>query len=63
VHLFYGVWELMRATAWVVLHQVEDTKRALLLYGTSTSQVIKDALSDLHKLKGVSGSPGQVRHS
>lgn len=32
---------------------VEDAKRALFLYGGSTSAVIKDVLSDLHKLKGV----------
>lgn len=33
---------------------VEDAKRALILYGGSTSAVIKDVLTDLHKLKGVS---------
>jgi hypothetical protein len=26
-----------------------------MLYGNNTSQVIKDVLTDLHKLKGVSG--------
>ena len=34
--------------------QVEDPKRALVLYGHKTSQVIKDVLTDIHKLKGVS---------
>eukprot|EP00877_Chromochloris_zofingiensis_P000399 jgi/Chrzof1/1035/Cz01g37260.t1 len=34
---------------------VEDSKRALLLYGNDTSQTIKDVLVDLHKLKGVDG--------
>jgi hypothetical protein len=32
---------------------VEDAKRALFLTGGSTSAVIKDVLTDLHKLKGV----------
>lgn len=31
--------------------QVEDPKRALILFGGKTSQVTKDVLSDLHKLK------------
>lgn len=30
---------------------IEDPKRALILYGGKTSQVTKDVLSDLHKLK------------
>lgn len=34
--------------------QVEDTKRALFLYGNDVSQTVKEAMSDLHKLKGVS---------
>jgi hypothetical protein len=34
---------------------VEDPKKALLLYGGRTSQVVKDVLSDFGKLKGVSG--------
>ena len=35
--------------------QVEDPKRALLAFGNKTSQVIKDVMTDLQKLKGVSG--------
>lgn len=35
--------------------QVEDVKKSLILYGGQTSQVIKDLLTDLHRLKGVSG--------
>ncbi len=31
--------------------QVEDAKRALILFGGKTSQITKDVLSDLHKLK------------
>ena len=31
--------------------QVEDSKRALILFGGKTSQITKDVLSDLHKLK------------
>lgn len=31
---------------------VEDPKRALLVQGNKTSQIIKDVLTDLHKLKG-----------
>ncbi len=31
--------------------QVEDPKRALILFGGKTSQITKDVLSDLHKLK------------
>ncbi|KAF8067235.1 choline monooxygenase [Scenedesmus sp. PABB004] len=31
---------------------VEDAKRALFLYGNDVSQTVKDAMSDLHKLKG-----------
>lgn len=34
--------------------QVEDPKKALLLYGGRTSQTVKDVLSDFGKLKGVS---------
>ena len=34
---------------------MEDPKKALLLYGGRTSQVVKDVLSDFGKLKGVSG--------
>jgi len=36
--------------------QVEDPKRALLVYGNKTSQVIKDVMTDLQKIKGVSQS-------
>jgi len=36
---------------------VEDARRALLMYGNSTSQVIKGVLADLHKLKGVRPPP------
>jgi ribosome biogenesis protein Nip4 len=35
------------------LCQVEDTKRALFLYGNDVSQTVKEAMTDLHKLKGV----------
>ncbi|KAF6250832.1 Brix domain-containing protein [Scenedesmus sp. NREL 46B-D3] len=31
---------------------VEDAKRALFLYGTDTSQTVKEVLTDLHKIKG-----------
>ncbi len=34
--------------------QIEDAKKALVLYGNKVSQIIKDALTDLHKIKGVS---------
>ena len=37
--------------------QVEDAKRSLLVYGNKTSQVIKDVMTDLHKLKGVRACP------
>lgn len=37
--------------------QVEDPRRALVLYGTRTSQTIKDVLTDIHKLKGVRWRP------
>jgi hypothetical protein len=40
----------------LVLLQVEDTKRALFLYGNDVSQTIKETMTDLHKLKGVSSS-------
>ncbi len=33
--------------------QVEDPKKALLLYGGRTSQTVKDVLADFGKLKGV----------
>lgn len=33
--------------------QVEDPKRALILFGNKTSQTVKDILTDIHKLKGV----------
>ena len=36
-----------------LLPQVEDPKRALLVYGNKTSQVIKDVMTDLQKIKGV----------
>jgi ribosome biogenesis protein Nip4 len=36
------------------LLQVEDTKRALFLYGNDVSQTVKETMTDLHKLKGVS---------
>jgi hypothetical protein len=35
--------------------QVEDAKRALFLYGNDASQVIKECMTDLHKMKGVRG--------
>ena len=31
--------------------QIEDPKQALILFGGKTSQITKDVLSDLHKLK------------
>ena len=31
--------------------QIEDAKRSLVLYGNNVSQVIKDVLTDLHKIK------------
>lgn len=37
----------------VLLVQVEDPKKALLLYGGRTSQTVKDVLSDFGKLKAV----------
>lgn len=33
--------------------QVEDAKKVLFLYGNKVSQVVKDVLADLHKLKKV----------
>jgi hypothetical protein len=33
---------------------VEDAKRALFLYGNDTSKTVKEVLTDLHKIKGVS---------
>lgn len=33
--------------------QIEDPRNALFLYGNQTSQVIKDVLTDLSKLKAV----------
>jgi hypothetical protein len=35
---------------------VEDAKRALFLYGNDTSKTVKEVLTDLHKIKGVSNS-------
>jgi hypothetical protein len=32
---------------------VEDPKKVLLLYGNKTSQVVKDVLADIGKLKAV----------
>lgn len=41
--------------------QVEDPKRALILFGGKTSQITKDVLSDLHKMKSaVSAVPSQL---
>ena len=40
--------------------QVEDPKKALLLYGNKTSQVVKDVLSDFAKLKAVRPQPLRV---
>lgn len=42
------------------LWQVEDAKRLLVLYGNKASQVLKDVLCDLHKLKSV-GEQGLLR--
>jgi hypothetical protein len=33
--------------------QIEEPRKALFLYGNKTSQLIKDVIRDLHKLKGV----------
>jgi hypothetical protein len=33
---------------------VENPKRALIMFGNKTSQVVKDVLTDFHKMKGVS---------
>ena len=33
--------------------QIEDAKKSLLLYGNKISQVMKDVLTDLHKIKRV----------
>ena len=41
--------------------QVEDPKRALLVYGNKTSQVVKDVMTDLHKLKGVRSTAAAAR--
>jgi hypothetical protein len=38
-----------------LLSQVEDAKKVLFLYGNKVSQVVKDVLVDLHKLKKVGG--------
>jgi hypothetical protein len=35
---------------------VEDAKRALFLYGNDTSKTVKEVLTDLHKIKGVSNT-------
>jgi hypothetical protein len=33
--------------------QVEDVKKSLVLYGNKISQVLKDVLTDFHKIKKV----------
>lgn len=40
---------------------VEDSKRALILFGGKTSQITKDVLSDLHKLKSAGDSVKYTR--
>lgn len=40
---------------------VEDSKRALILFGGKTSQITKDVLSDLHKLKSSGDSVKYTR--
>lgn len=40
---------------------VEDPKRALILFGGKTSQITKDVLSDLHKLKSAGDSVKYTR--
>lgn len=40
---------------------VEDPKRALILFGGKTSQITKDVLSDLHKLKAAGDSVKYTR--
>ena len=44
---------LSHTYSWALLYtcQVEDAKIALILFGGKTSQITKDVLSDLHKLK------------
>ena len=44
----HGRFELCRCAL-----QVEDPKKVLLLYGNKTSQVVKDVLADIGKLKAV----------
>lgn len=34
-----------------IILQIEDAKKSLVLYGNNTSQIIKDVLTDLHKIK------------
>ena len=46
LHTFLSFLKAMLYTC-----QVEDSKRALILFGGKTSQITKDVLSDLHKLK------------
>ncbi len=38
--------------------QIEDAKKSLILYGNKVSQVMKDVLTDLHKIKRVSQERG-----
>ena len=45
---------------YLVLLQVEDVKTALLLHGPRTSQITKDVLADIHKLRTVSLPPSTL---
>lgn len=44
---------VLRVLVASVCSQVEDAKKVLILYGNRVSQVLKDVLVDLHKLKRV----------
>ena len=43
--------------------QVEDVKTALLLHGARTSQVTKDVLADIHKLRTVDADHASITDS
>lgn len=47
------LWAAPASGCVALLLQVEDPRRSLLLHGNRTSQIIKDVLVDLHKMKGV----------
>lgn len=41
------------ATPMTLTAQIEDAKKLLMLYSGTTSQMVKDVMSDLHRLKAV----------